>query len=72
MIDYEPFFLTLKEKHETTYTMIHKHNISSSLINRLRNNQPISTTTLNDLCRILKCDVENVLRYIESEDDQIL
>lgn len=72
MIDYSPFFHTLKEKNESTYTMIHKHNISSSLINRLRNNKPISTTTLNDLCRILKCNVEDILRYVESENDPIL
>lgn len=72
MIDYSPFFQTLKIKNESTYTMIHKHNISSSLINRLRNNKPISTTTLNDLCRILKCNVEDILVYIESENDQIL
>lgn len=72
MIDYNPFFQTLKRKNESTYTMIHKHNISSSLINRLRNNKPISTTSLNDLCRVLKCNVEDVLRYIECDDDQIL
>lgn len=72
MINYEPFFQTLQEKKESTYTMIHKHNISGSLINRLRNNKPISTTTLNDLCRILKCNVEDILRYVESDDDQTL
>lgn len=72
MIDYSPFFQTLKDKNESTYTMIHKYNISSSLINRLRNNKPISTTTLNDLCRVLKCNVEDILKYVESNDDQAL
>lgn len=72
MIDYSPFFDTLKQKNESTYTMIHKYNISSSLINRLRNNKPISTTTLNDLCRILNCNVEEILIYIPNEEDQQL
>lgn len=72
MIDYSPFFQTLKEKNESTYTMIHKYNLSSSLINRLRNGKPISTTTLNDLCRILKCNVEDILRYVPSDEDQVL
>ncbi|MBQ6786481.1 MAG: helix-turn-helix transcriptional regulator [Lachnospiraceae bacterium] len=72
MIDYSPFFDTLKQKNESTYTMIHKYNISSSLINRLRNNKPISTTTLNDLCRILNCNVEEILIYIPNEEDQKL
>ena len=72
MIDYSPFFQTLKIKNESTYTMIHKYNLSSSLINRLRNNKPISTTTLNDLCRILNCKVDDILVYIPSDDDPIL
>ena len=72
MIEYGPFFETIKKKNESTYTMIYKHNISSSLINRLRNNKPISTTTINDLCRILGCQVENIMRYRESDEDQSL
>ena len=72
MISYEPFFQTLKEKNESTYTMIYKHNVSSSLINRLRNNKPVSTTTINDLCRLLNCKVEDILKYIPSEEDQLL
>lgn len=72
MIDYTPFFQTLKKKNESTYTMIHKYNVSSSLINRLRNRKPISTTTLNDLCRILDCQVEDILVYIPCDDDPVL
>ena len=72
MIDYSPFFQTLTKKGESTYTMITKHNVSSSLIDRLRNNKPISTTTINDLCRILECEVGDIARYIPSEADQKL
>lgn len=72
MIDYSPFFQTLKLQNESTYTMIHKYNISSSLINRLRKNKPISTTTINDLCMILHCEVGDILQYIPSESDQLL
>lgn len=64
MIDYSPFFTTLKAKKESTYTMINKYHLSSSLINRLRNNKPVSTTTLDDLCRILNCKIEEIVRYI--------
>lgn len=64
MISYEPFWTTLKEKNQSTYTLISIHGISSSTVNRLRHNQPINTTTLDDLCRILECDVEQILRYI--------
>lgn len=72
MIDYGPFWNTLKISNETTYTLINKHHISSSTIDKLRKNKPLTTTTLNDLCRILNCRLEEVAQYIPSDTDQIL
>ena len=63
MISYEPFFKTLKEKNITTYKLITRHNISRSLIDRLKHNKPITTVTLNDLCSILECNVEDIVLY---------
>ena len=67
MISYEPFYRTLKEKGITSYRLIKEHNISRSLLDRLKHNRPISTVTLNDLCSILKCNVEDVLTYDEDK-----
>lgn len=67
MISYEPFYRTMQEKNITTYRLIKEHNISRSLLDRLKHNKPISTVTLNDLCKILKCRIEDVLVYIEEE-----
>ena len=72
MIVYSPFWETLKKSNQSTYTLIKNHHISSSTINKLRNNKPLNTTTINDLCRILNCDVKDILEYIPSEEDQIL
>lgn len=72
MIVYTPFWKTLKESQETTYTLIFKHHISSSTIDKLRKNRPLNTTTLNDLCRILGCSVAGILEYIPCEEDQTL
>lgn len=69
MICYTPFWNTLRKSSESTYTLINVHKISSSTINRLRKNQGISTVTINDLCRILKCNVEDILVYVEDESD---
>lgn len=65
MINYSPFWETLKNSDESTYTLIQKYNISSSTIDRLRNNKGISTQTIDDLCRILHCRVEDILEYTE-------
>lgn len=65
MITYEPFWDTLKASEESTYTLIHHYGVSSSTIDRLRKNKGISTQTIDDLCKILKCRVENIIVYKE-------
>ena len=65
MISYEPFYKTLKDKIISTYKLINDYGISRSLLDRLKHNKPISTVTLNDLCNILKCNVEDVLLFTE-------
>ena len=72
MIVYSRFGKALRASSESTYTLINRHRISSSTIDKLRKNKPITTTTLNDLCRILGCQPEDILEYIPSENDQML
>ncbi len=67
MISYEPLYKTMKEKGFTTYKLINEYGISRSLIDRLKHNRPITTVTLNDLCTILDCKVEDVMVYIKDE-----
>ena len=33
---------------------------------------PVTMKTINDLCRILNCRIEDIARYVPSEEDQIL
>lgn len=72
MIEYSPFWKTLKNSEETTYTLINRHHISSATLDKLRKNKPLNTTTLNDLCRILNCRIEDIAVYVPSDNDQIL
>ena len=72
MISYKPFWGTLHASGESTYTLIKNHRISSSTIDKLRNDRPLNTTTINDLCRILCCKVADVMEYVPSSSDQTL
>ena len=67
MITYEPLYRTMKERGISTYRLIQEYGISRSLLDRLKHNKPISTVTLNDLCTILSCRVEDVLLFREDE-----
>ena len=72
MISYHPFWETLQNSKETTYTLINKYHISSATIDKLRKNKPMNTTTLNGLCRILDCRLADIAEYVPSELDQPL
>lgn len=72
MIDYSPFGKTLENSNENWYTLTNKHHMSNSTLHRLKHNKDISTKTLNDLCRILNCNIQDIIQYIPSDTDQIL
>ena len=65
MISYAPFWETLKEKGESTYTLIFKYGISSATIARMKKGGGITTAKLDDLCRILNCRVEDIIEYTD-------
>ena len=67
MISYAPFWETLKQSDETTYTLITRHGISSSTIDKLRKGKNITTLTINDLCTILDCGISDILAYIPDD-----
>ena len=63
MISYEPLYQTMKKKGISTYKLVNDFGLSRSLLDRLKHNKPISTVTLNDLCNILDCRVEEVMVF---------
>ena len=60
MISYAPLWETMKRKNATTYTLQVKGEISSSTVRRLKANESVSTNTLDALCRILDCELDDI------------
>ena len=63
MISYKPFYDTLRQKGISTYKLINQYGVSRSLLDRLKHDKPISTVTLDDLCKILSCRVEDIIVF---------
>lgn len=61
MISYEPLWKTMKEKGETTYTLITKHGIDRRTIYKLKHNENVTTLTLEKLCSCLHCPVQDII-----------
>lgn len=68
MISYEKLWHTMNEKGVTQYMLIKKYNISPAQITRLKRNESVSTHTIDVFCRILKCNVEDIMQYVEEKD----
>ena len=67
MISYDPLWRTMKERGATTYTLQVKGQISSSTIRRLKAGDSVSTNTLDALCKILQCDLSDIVLYLPDE-----
>ncbi len=63
MISYTPFWNTLKKKQISQYQLINKYKVSAGQLSRMRKNDDISTHTINMLCEILDCRVEDIVVF---------
>lgn len=66
MISYQPLFETMRKKNITEYYLIYKQGLSANTIHRIKKGLPITTETLDTLCFILDCKVEEILVHDKS------
>ena len=68
MISYENLWKTMSKKGITQYKLITQYHVSPGQITRLKRNESVSTHTIETFCKILKCNVEDVMQYIEDKE----
>jgi len=64
MIIYDGLWEVMREKGITQYALIKKHNVSPAQITRLKRNESVSTHTIDSFCRILQCQVQDIMKYV--------
>ena len=64
MISYDPLWETMRQRGISTYALIKKYSFSRGTLDSLKQGRNISTATLDDLCTILECKVEDVIKYV--------
>ncbi len=67
MILFDKLWETMREKGVSTYTLREKYNIDTRTIRRLRANKNITTDTLNNLCDILDCKLQDIAEFVKDE-----
>ena len=67
MISYRPLWATMKNRGVSQYKLIKDYHFSTGQLDRLRKNESVSTHTLDILCKILDCKIEDVAVYLEED-----
>ena len=68
MISYDGLWRVMKEKGVSQYALIKKYSVSPAQITRLKRNESVSTHTIEMFCRILDCEVGDIMRYVRDEE----
>lgn len=65
MIIYDRLWETMKKKGITQYSLIKDYNVNEAQLYRLRQNMVVKTITLDRLCEILDCQIEDICEYVK-------
>lgn len=68
MIKYDKLWETMKSKGITQYDLYTTHNVNRSQIDRLRKNQNVEVNTIDKLCNILKCEIEDIMKHFPDDN----
>ncbi len=70
MIVFDNLWKTMKSKGVSQYKLIKEFGISTGQLDRLRKNENVNVYTLNTLCSILDCNIEDIATYVKDESNE--
>lgn len=68
MIKYDRLWQTMKQRGITQYDLYTYHNVNRSQLDRLRHNKNVETNTIDKLCNILQCQVEDIMEHVPDDN----
>lgn len=69
MILFDKLWQTMQERGITQYDLYTKYNMNRVQLHRLRHNQNIESNTIDRLCNILDCNVEDIMTHIKDDNN---
>lgn len=64
---YEPLWKTLEEKDISQYELIKTYHFSTGTLDALRKNKSVTMNTLHDICTMLDCPIEAVVKVVHEK-----
>ena len=68
MIRYDKLWETMKERKISQYDLYTHYNVNRAQLDRLRKNGNVQTNTIDKLCNILKCNVEDIMTHYDDDN----
>ena len=68
MITYRPFWELMTKKDISTYKLITEYKLSRSLIDKLKHDKGLTTSTIDRLCEVFECEVSNIMEYTDTNE----
>ncbi len=68
MIKYDKLWITMKQKGITQYDLYTTYHVNRSQLDRLRHNKNVQVNTIDKLCNILDCRVEDIMEHFPDDN----
>lgn len=68
MITYDRLWQTMKQQGVSQYDLYTHYNVNRSQLNRLRRNENVEVNTIDKLCNILQCRVEDIMEHFPDDN----
>ena len=62
-VTYDKLFCLMESKKMTSTTLMLQANISGNIISRLRRNEYVSLETIENICRVFQCRIDDILEF---------
>ena len=69
MITYNNLWNVMKERGISQYALINHYGISPAQITRLKRNESVSTHTMDVFCKILHCNVSDIMEFTDDSEE---
>lgn len=67
MIKYDRFWETLKKRHISQYALYTYYGVNRKLLDKFRKNENVEIYTLDRICTILDCNIEDIVEHVPDE-----
>ena len=69
-VSYKKLFHLLIEKDMTNAQLMEQAGFSANIITRLKRNEYVSMESLENICRVMHCGVDDILEFIYKEETE--